>query len=177
MNRIYASIGSNIQKERNIVSCVQALRKKFSSVELSYVYESTAVGFEGDNFYNMVAGFYSDLSPYQVRAILREIEIQHHRVRGREKFVSRTLDLDQLTHGDHVFNSGGLELPAPEIAQDAYVLYPFADLAGGLIHTPSGKTYARLRDEFDGDGLLLSKRHFTELEQRLTQILDQACVS
>ena len=52
MAKVYLSIGSNVNRSENIRSCIDSLAAIFGQLSLSPVYESTAVGFEGDNFYN-----------------------------------------------------------------------------------------------------------------------------
>ena len=47
MERIFVSIGSNVDRERHIERAVDLLRARFGDVELSSTYESAAVGFEG----------------------------------------------------------------------------------------------------------------------------------
>ena len=58
--KVYVSIGSNIDRERHITAALDALAEKFSVLDISSVYESEAVGFAGDNFFNLVAGFDTD---------------------------------------------------------------------------------------------------------------------
>ena len=53
---IYISLGSNINREQNTRAGVNALKQAFGELNLSSVYESEAVGFAGDAFYNMVIG-------------------------------------------------------------------------------------------------------------------------
>ena len=52
MNKVYLSLGSNINAEKNIKNAATALQSKYGSLEISKVYESKSVGFEGDNFLN-----------------------------------------------------------------------------------------------------------------------------
>ena len=97
MARVYISIGSNVNREENIRSCLQHLRQQFGQVDCSAVYENKSVGFEGDNFYNLVAAFDTDIDVHELTPIFREIESRHGRVRdGQKKFSSRTLDVDLL---------------------------------------------------------------------------------
>ena len=49
MATVFVSIGSNVDRHRNIVSCLQALRNQFGELQVSSVYENEAVGFAGDN--------------------------------------------------------------------------------------------------------------------------------
>ena len=61
MANVYLSIGSNVNRSENIRSCIDSLSAIFGQLSLSPVYESTAVGFEGDNFYNLVVGVETNL--------------------------------------------------------------------------------------------------------------------
>ena len=74
MARVYVSIGSNIEREPNIRAAVQALRERFGTLTLSSAYENQPIGFEGENFYNLVAAFDTGESPKAVTAILHDIE-------------------------------------------------------------------------------------------------------
>jgi len=56
MATIYISLGSNINREKNTRAGIAALKQVFGELALSSVYESEAVGFDGDAFYNMVIG-------------------------------------------------------------------------------------------------------------------------
>lgn len=143
MPRVYVSIGSNIEREKNIRGAVHALRNRFGTLLISSVYETTAVGFEGDPFYNLVLAFDTDLSPRAVADALREIETAHGRTRGEAHFAARTLDLDFLLYGDAVVREETLSLPRAEILKYAFVLGPLAEIAPDLRHPVSGETYAR----------------------------------
>ena len=48
MPRIFISIGSNIEPEKNIRGAVRALRDAYGVLTLSRVYESAPQGFSGD---------------------------------------------------------------------------------------------------------------------------------
>lgn len=151
MPRVYVSLGSNIDPEQNLVLAAEALRQRFGEVSLSSVYRSQAVGFEGPPFLNLVAGFETTLPPEAVVTMLRNIEDWHGRDRDAPKFSSRPLDLDLLLYGDEVIRRGELELPREEILQQAFVLWPLAELAPDLTHPELGRPIKRLWEEFEGD--------------------------
>lgn len=148
MARIYISIGSNIQRDYYVRAGVKALQQQFTAVQLSSVYESDAVGFNGDAFYNMVAAADTDLTIEQCVALLKQIEDQFGRVRGSEKFSGRTLDLDLLTY-DNVSCDTPVILPRPEITENAFVLWPLAEIAPDEVHPTSGQRYACLWQNYD----------------------------
>ena len=148
MPHVWVSIGSNVDRERNIRAALCDLGASFGELVVSPVYETQAVGFEGDAFFNLVVGFDTPLAPRDLHAKLREIEARHGRERGGAKFSSRTLDLDLLTYGDVVTDDAGKALPRDEILRYAFVLAPLADVAGAELHPVLGETYRDLWQRF-----------------------------
>jgi 2-amino-4-hydroxy-6-hydroxymethyldihydropteridine diphosphokinase len=151
MARVYVSIGSNIDREANIRGGVADLQERFGELTLSSVYESEAVGFDGDNFYNLVAAFDTGLDVLEVARVLREIEDAHGRTREGPRFSSRTLDIDMLLYDELLLQQGKLELPREEITKNAFVLWPLAEIAPELEHPVLHQTYAELWAAFDKD--------------------------
>jgi len=152
MTTAYLGMGSNIDAERNIRSGVRALRATFSQVTLSPVYRSRAVGFDGDDFINLVAAVETDLGPGALRDWLRDLEDRHGRRRDVPKFSDRVLDIDILLYGDQQLKRPGLQLPRPEILRFAHVLKPLADLAPTLRLPGDGRNLARIWSESGLDG-------------------------
>ena len=149
MSTIYISLGSNINREQNTREGVKALREAFGELTLSSVYESDAVGFDGDAFYNMVIACEVNVPVHEANQALRDIEDQHGRDRSGPKFSSRTLDLDLLLYDDLVLDEGGLVLPRGEILKNAFVLWPLAEIAPALKHPVDGRSYEELWSQFD----------------------------
>lgn len=148
MPRIYISVGSNIDRERNIEGAIAELHQRFAPLTLSPVYETRAVGFDGDDFYNLVIGFDSTMPVMELAILLDEIENRFGRDRSLPRFGPRTLDLDLLIYGDHIQHDGALELPRAEIAHYSFVLKPLADIAGEETHPELGRTYDDLWSAF-----------------------------
>jgi len=155
MHRIWLSIGSNIDRETNIRGALRALQEAFAELIVSQVYESEAVGFEGDPFYNLVVGLGTDWPIGRLNSYIRGVERNHGRVRGGEKFSSRTLDIDLLTYGDEMVADEGIQVPRREIIEYAFVLLPLSEVAGIERHPVDGRTYRELWEAFgDADQLL-----------------------
>ncbi len=146
---IWVSIGSNIDRERHIRGALADLRAAFGDLVVSPVYESAAVGFAGEPFYNLVAGFASELPVGMLAGRLRTIEEAHGRVRSDAKFSSRTLDIDLLTYGSEPVSDGKLVLPRDEILKYAFVLRPLAEVAPTERHPIEKLSYAELWQAFD----------------------------
>jgi 2-amino-4-hydroxy-6-hydroxymethyldihydropteridine diphosphokinase len=149
MATIYISLGSNINREQNTRAGIRALKQAFGDLTLSSVYESEAVGFEGDAFYNMVIACQADMPVHAVNRILRDIEDTNGRDRSGPKFSSRTLDLDLLLYDDLILDENGLKLPRDEILKNAFVLWPLAEIAPELKHPETGINYKKLWSGFD----------------------------
>jgi len=148
---VYISLGSNIDRDALTRAGVNALRKQYGELILSSVYESEAVGFDGDNFYNMVIALQTADEVRTVSQTLRRIEDEHGRDRNGPRFSSRTLDLDLLLYDDLIIHEDKLQIPRDEILLRAFVLWPLAEIAADLKHPEVKKTYAQLWDTFDKD--------------------------
>jgi len=149
MARVYVSVGTNIDRERNVASGLAALAREYDGLQQSRLFETQAVGFSGDLFYNLVVAFETGQSPQQVSAVLTRIEDAHGRDRRGGKFSNRSLDLDLLLYDDLVVDEPGLVLPRPEILDYAFVLRPLAEIAGDRKHPVTGVSFAAMWDQFD----------------------------
>jgi 2-amino-4-hydroxy-6-hydroxymethyldihydropteridine diphosphokinase len=149
MARVYISIGSNIEPLHHIRTGLTHLQRQFGPIILSSVYESQAVGFKGNNFYNLAAGFDTALTIYQVIDILRHIEQQNGRQRHSKRFSARTLDLDLLLYDDLILKADNLEVPRHEITQYAFVLLPLAEIAPTVRHPLTGQRYTDIAKQFN----------------------------
>ncbi|CAG7856547.1 2-amino-4-hydroxy-6-hydroxymethyldihydropteridinediphosphokinase [biofilm metagenome] len=149
----YISIGSNINREQHIPASLRTLGQHFGKLTLSSIYETDAIGFTGDPFYNLIVGFDSDLDVKVIIDLLRQIELDNGRNRECKKFSARTLDLDLILYGDQIVNEGRIQIPRDEIEKYAFVLEPLAEIAGHLHHPVSGIRYAEMWSNFDKTGL------------------------
>ena len=148
MAQVYVSVGSNIDREQNIEAALQSLKEQYGALQLSSVYESDAVGFDSEPFYNLVLGFKTDEPPQTVQAELHRIEDRLGRQRTGA-LSARTLDLDLLVYDDVVMSEGKLILPREDITRYAFVLGPLAEIAGTQRHPVSGECYADMWAAFD----------------------------
>jgi 2-amino-4-hydroxy-6-hydroxymethyldihydropteridine diphosphokinase len=142
MARVTVSIGSNIDRDRHVLACLDALAESFGSLAISRIFESEPVGFEdGRNFYNLVVAFESDCSVGELQAWCKRLEAANGRRNDVPKFGPRTLDIDLLTVGELTGTHDGVELPRGEILHHAFVLQPLAELLPDARHPLTGETY------------------------------------
>lgn len=149
MAEVFLSLGSNIDRERHIRAGLDALTEQFGELRVSRVFESEAVGFDSDDFYNLVVALYTDLPVGQLALRLREIEDANGRLRAGPKFSARTLDIDILLYDDLTGTIDGVKLPRGEIQKNAFVLQPLAELAPEHRHPLTGQTFAEMWAEYD----------------------------
>lgn len=161
MTPVFLGLGSNIERERFLQAGLDALQALFGTLALSSVYDSTAIGFEGEPFLNMVVGVDTALPLAQMATLLREIETQHGRPPDATRYSSRHLDIDILTYGDVVGVSEGIELPREEITENAFVLRPLSELAPDALHPARQKSYLALWREFDQASQPLARVDFS----------------
>jgi 2-amino-4-hydroxy-6-hydroxymethyldihydropteridine diphosphokinase len=153
MARVTVSIGSNIEREHHVRTCLDALAEAFDDLMVSRVFESEPVGFEdGRNFYNLVAAFESDWPVGELQAWCKRLEFANGRRKDSPKFSPRTLDIDLLSVGALTGEHDGVALPRDEIRHHAFVLQPLAELLPEARHPESGERYAALWAAFDLGG-------------------------
>lgn len=149
MAQVYLSLGSNVNRAQHIHAALDALAGQFGELQVSRVFESEAVGFQGDNFYNLVVGLRTNLPVGQLALCLRGIEDANGRLRAGPRFSARTLDIDILTYDNLTGTVDGVKLPRGEIVKNAFVLQPLAEIAPQTVHPIEEKTFRQLWGEYD----------------------------
>lgn len=146
---VYISAGSNVEPEKNLRLACKELDGAFGPLSRSSVYRTKAIGFDGDDFLNMVISFSTRDGLDPIVAELERIEVFSGRKPVASAFSPRTLDLDLLLYGEHILDDSRLSLPRTDITKYAFVLGPMAELAPDLRHPGSGKTMRDLWAAFD----------------------------
>lgn len=149
MGKVLLSIGSNIDQQRYIAAGLDALSEQFGALLISSIYESVAIGFDGDNFYNLVVGIETELSVGQLSSYLKALEYKNGRRRDCPRFSARTLDIDILTYDSTVGTIEGVLLPRQEILENAFVLLSLAELVPNEVHPVAKLNYKTLWQRYD----------------------------
>ncbi len=146
---VFLSIGSNVNPEANIQYALSEIDQIFEIKQVSSVYKNKSVGFEGDDFLNMVLKLSTTLSPYEIVEELNRIELATGREIGTGTFDSRTLDIDMILYGDLVDPEEPLQLPRKDIDLYSFVIGPLAEIEPRGIHPVLGKSFIELWEEFN----------------------------
>ncbi|HJN52634.1 MAG: 2-amino-4-hydroxy-6-hydroxymethyldihydropteridine diphosphokinase [Pseudomonadales bacterium] len=146
---VYVSVGSNIERHRHVSKALDALNERYTVLAISSVYESASIGFAGEPFFNLVVQFGTTESLIDLVRSLRMIEEENGRNRREPKFSDRTLDIDILLYDDRVGDFEKIRLPRPEITENAYVLWPLAEIACDLKLPGSHRRFGDLWSAYD----------------------------
>jgi 2-amino-4-hydroxy-6-hydroxymethyldihydropteridine diphosphokinase len=140
------SVGSNIQPERFVPRAIEQLRQRLGPVKVSSAYRTVPVGDTAQpDFWNLAVIFETELSPEAINAELHAIERHLGRSHDPSRpWGPRAIDLDLVLLGDLVGRFGAVELPSPQLAEQAFVAVPAAELAPRLKHPLLGVTLAEL---------------------------------
>ncbi len=149
MTHVVLGLGSNINREKNIRFAVKQIGDRYGEIEISPIYETAAIGFDGPAFFNLVLGFKTSASLLDIQDKLRNIEAAAGRIRGQQSFDNRHLDIDVVLFGDKNLRPDGLNIPRDEIEKYAYVLKPLSDLYPTLVHPFSGVKFEQMWLDFD----------------------------
>jgi 2-amino-4-hydroxy-6-hydroxymethyldihydropteridine diphosphokinase len=146
---IYVGLGSNINPEENLQLGISELRDHFGNLQISAVYRSKAVGFDGDDFLNLVAGFESDFLPIKICETIELIHNLAGRDRNGRKWESRPLDIDLLLYNGLVIDERPVRVPRKDVLEYSFVLRPIVELAPDLVHPVTGRTMQEHWQDFE----------------------------
>lgn len=153
MPRVFAGIGSNVDREASIRGAVQKIREAFDGLCVSPVYCSPAHGFSGDDFYNLAVGFDTALALPTLLTKMKTLETAFGRQRQAQRFVARSLDIDLLLYGN--LRDAERDIPSADILGYYFVLRPLVDIAPTLHHPVTGRTLSEHWSHFDKTGMKL----------------------
>lgn len=114
----------------------------------SAFYETEAWGFESDNlFLNKVVVFDTELNPKEALSVCQSVEQQLGRLRHKERYSSRNIDVDILFFDNIILDSLSLTIPHPRIQLRRFVLKPLLELDPDYVHPVLNKSIRTLLNE------------------------------
>ncbi|MFL1897201.1 2-amino-4-hydroxy-6-hydroxymethyldihydropteridine diphosphokinase [Aquimarina sp. 2-A2] len=136
-NTIYISLGSN--KGDRLSFLQKAVNEIFTHVgaviTISGVYQTPALGFKSDDFYNSCIEVTTYLTTQETLDTLLSIEKQlgRHRSVGVD-YEARTIDLDIILSTEGNVSTNDLIVPHPRMQDRKFVLVPLNEIASSALH-------------------------------------------
>lgn len=138
----YIGLGSNLGIPKNYLQTALVNLDEQQGITLqtySPFYGSKPHGPQDQpDYINAVAKIDCTLSPLVLLDKLQAIEHDNDRIRGKQRWGARTLDLDLLLYSKETLQTKRLTIPHPRIQERPFVLYPLYDIAPNL-RFPNGE--------------------------------------
>ncbi len=160
MQQIYLSLGSNQgNKFEYLQQAVNSIFEQIGSIsKISAVYQTPAMGFEGEDFLNCVLLIQSNLAPGKILKRILKIERDAGRERNNSpEYASRPIDIDILMIDDLIKESKTLTIPHPEMQHRKFVLQPLAEVNSQLVHPVFQKKIIKLLAETEDNSEIIKQ--------------------
>lgn len=151
---LYLLLGSNLGDRLRALSQARGQLEHALGPLLaaSSIYETAPWGLaDQPAFLNQVLGLYACQLPDELLKITQEIEQKMGREK-KEKWGTRTIDIDILYYGDQRIQTDGLTIPHPWLHQRRFTLVPLAEIAPHLIHPVLGLSQRALLERCTDPG-------------------------
>ncbi|MGB9596592.1 MAG: 2-amino-4-hydroxy-6-hydroxymethyldihydropteridine diphosphokinase [Candidatus Poribacteria bacterium] len=132
---VFISVGSNINPYENIVKALEQLKRYVDVIAVSTFYQTKAINRSNQpDFINGIFHIQTNIEPRKLKFnILRKIEYDLGRIRSKDKYSDRTIDLDIAIYGDMVINEPDLVIPDKDIRERPFIAIPLLELSPTLI--------------------------------------------
>ena len=133
MPTTYLSLGSNLGDRRQLLhTAINEIAERVGRVEaISSCIETEPVGFDSVHlFLNMAVRVTTELNPYELLKVLKQLERDLGRTRKSHDGVhyDRTIDIDILLYDNLEVNSEELQIPHPRMWERDVVMRPLKEI-------------------------------------------------
>lgn len=133
MPTTYLSLGSNLGDRRQLLhTAINEIAERVGRVEaISSCIETEPVGFDSVHlFLNMAVRVTTELNPYELLKVLKQLERDLGRTRKSHDGVhyDRTIDIDILLYDNLEINSEELQIPHPRMWERDFVMRPLKEI-------------------------------------------------
>ncbi len=155
--RYFLSLGSNLgQRRRYLTKAIEYLKAAGVKIlKASSIYKTQPVGLVDQPwFYNQVLEVASNLNPYELLALAKEIE---RKLKRKKTVVNgpRTIDIDLLLAEKSVIQTRNLIVPHPRLHQRRFVLEPLSEIAAEARHPLKRKKIETLLRETEDSSVVI----------------------
>jgi 2-amino-4-hydroxy-6-hydroxymethyldihydropteridine diphosphokinase len=152
----FVGVGSNLgQKQDNCLQGIAALTSNGHSrlLNQSRLYRTEPVDYlDQEWFVNCAVKIETGLGPFELLAVLQDIQKMAGRVQDAVRFGPRILDMDIIFFDETVLAHPDLTLPHPRMHLRRFVLKPLCDMDPTLRHPILDQTVRQLLDNLDDAG-------------------------
>ena len=133
MPTTYLSLGSNLGDRKQLLNtAINEIAERVGRVEaISSCIETEPVGFDSVHlFLNMAVRVTTELNPYELLKVLKQLERDLGRTRKSHDGVhyDRTIDIDILLYDNLEVNSEELQIPHPRMWERDFVMRPLKEI-------------------------------------------------
>lgn len=133
MPTTYLSLGSNLGDRKQLLhTAINEIAERVGRVEaISSCIETEPVGFDSVHlFLNMAVRVTTELDPYELLKVLKQLERDLGRTRKSHDGVhyDRTIDIDILLYDNLKVNSEELQIPHPRMWERDFVMRPLKEI-------------------------------------------------
>jgi 2-amino-4-hydroxy-6-hydroxymethyldihydropteridine diphosphokinase len=192
MTIAYIGLGSNLGDREDFIHKALKMLAETKNIEVARVSDliETAPlgGANQPKYLNAVAQIKTALTAENLHKTLLNIETSLGRAK-REKWSSRTIDLDLLLFGEEIINSPDLTVPHPQVHLRSFVLKGLRELNRELVHPVLKESIDELALRLNGADFVINGEQpqlvsvagiigvgKTTLAKKLSNILDCKCI-
>src|SRR5512145_2793478 len=157
MTTLILGLGTNLGDRVKMLSeAVKKIDEEIGTIsKISSVYETEPWGFSSENmFLNVVLICETKLEISGILGRILMIESLLGRLRTKERYTSRVIDIDILFFGDTIIDEAELKVPHPRLHERKFVLLPLNEIVPELIHPVLGKTISQLLVSCKDEGVV-----------------------
>jgi 2-amino-4-hydroxy-6-hydroxymethyldihydropteridine diphosphokinase len=150
---VFLLLGSNLGDRKLLLNeAIERIEADVAPVlQASSVYETQSWGkTDAPDYLNQVLRLQTEMTARQVLNKILAVELLMGR-RRKEKWGSRTIDIDILFYGDAIIDEPDLKVPHPEMHKRRFTLEPLAELAPEFEHPGIKKNILQLKNELIDD--------------------------
>jgi 2-amino-4-hydroxy-6-hydroxymethyldihydropteridine diphosphokinase len=152
----FVGVGSNVGQKRD--NCLRGIAELTSDshsrlLNQSRLYRTEPVDYlDQDWFVNCAVKITTCLDPFELLAVLQDIQKKAGRIQDAIRFGPRILDMDVILFDTSVIDHPDLTLPHPRMHLRRFVLKPLCDMDTTLYHPILNQTVQHLLDNLEDAG-------------------------